>query len=142
MRLLILLGLAVFTITGCSTETPPVAAESKITDTDTEEGNNTADSSAAEPAETQMEDEKEAEMFVIDVRSKEEWDGGHVEIAAHIPHTEIAERIGEVTTDKNAKIVVYCAVGGRAGKAKEVLEGMGYTAVENGGGYDDVKDKY
>ncbi len=80
--------------------------------------------------------------IVIDVRSKEEWDTGHVEHASHIPHTEIAQRIAEATDDKSAKIVVYCAAGGRAGKAKETLEELGFTNVENAGGYDDIKSRY
>ncbi len=80
--------------------------------------------------------------IVIDVRSQEEWDSGHVEQAIHIPHTEIADRIAEVTEDKNAKIVLYCAAGGRAGKAKTTLEELGFTNVENAGGFDDVKDRY
>ncbi|MFK8112477.1 MAG: rhodanese-like domain-containing protein [Rubripirellula sp.] len=80
--------------------------------------------------------------FVIDVRGKSEWDTGHVAHAAHIPHTEIVERIGEVTDDKNARIVVYCAVGGRAGKAKAALEELGFTNVENAGGFDDIKSRY
>jgi phage shock protein E len=81
-------------------------------------------------------------IIVIDVRSKKEWDSGHVGQAIHIPHTEIAERISEVTNDKDAKIVVYCAVGGRAGQAKTSLEKLGFTNVENAGGYDDVKDRF
>ena len=80
--------------------------------------------------------------IVIDVRSQEEWDSGHVEQALHIPHTEIAQRIAEVTEDKTSRIVVYCAVGGRAGKAKTTLEGLGFTNVENAGGYDDIKSRY
>ncbi len=82
------------------------------------------------------------EVFVIDVRSESEWDSGHVAQAVRIPHTEIAERIGEVTPNKNAKIVLYCAVGGRAGQAKEALEAIGFTNVENAGGYDDVKQRF
>ena len=45
--------------------------------------------------------------IVIDVRSQEEWDSGHLDQAVHIPHTEIAERIEEVTSDKSAKLVLY-----------------------------------
>ena len=95
---------------------------------------------AATTGEEEVTDEQEA--IVIDVRSKEEWDTGHVESAVHIPHTEIADRIAEVTENKEAKIVVYCRVGGRAGMAKEALEAQGFTNVENGGGYDDVKDRF
>ena len=45
--------------------------------------------------------------FVIDVRSQEEWDSGHLSQAVLIPHTEISARIAEVTEDKSAKIVLY-----------------------------------
>lgn len=82
------------------------------------------------------------EEVVIDVRTREEWDTGHLSQAVHIPHTEIGDRIGEVTNDKGAKIVLYCRSGGRAGRAKTVLEEMGFTNVENAGGYEDVKDRF
>jgi phage shock protein E len=80
--------------------------------------------------------------FVIDVRTQAEWDSGHVEQAIHIPHGEIANRINEVTSDKNAEIVVYCAAGSRAGRAKVALEQLVFTNVENAGGYDDIKQRY
>ena len=82
-----------------------------------------------------------SDLIVIDVRSKEEWDSGHVEQAVHIPHTEIADRISEVTSDKEAEILLYCKVGGRAGTAKTSLEKIGFKNVTNGGGYDDVKEQ-
>jgi phage shock protein E len=84
----------------------------------------------------------EREVCIIDVRSQQEWNSGHLETAIHIPHAKIADRIGEVTDNKNARIVVYCAAGGRAGMAKETLEQLGFTNVENGGGYEDVKRRY
>jgi phage shock protein E len=40
--------------------------------------------------------------------------------------------------DKNAPVVVYCASGKRADKAKEVLESKGYTNVLNAGGLGDL----
>lgn len=126
---------------GCSSEptTPeptvsePTTSPSVTADAGAAQADNAAES---EPADS------DADVFVIDVRTEDEWNSGHVEQAAHIPHTEIAGRISEVTTDKDAKIVVYCAVGGRAGKAKDALEQLGYTNVENGGGYDDVKERF
>lgn len=53
------------------------------------------------------EKEVAAKEYLIDVRSQEEWDGGHLEDAVHIPHTEITQKISEVTTDKSAKLVLY-----------------------------------
>jgi phage shock protein E len=43
--------------------------------------------------------------------------------------------------DKSQHIIVYCARGGRAAKAKETLEGLGYTNVENAGGYKDMQQR-
>lgn len=116
---------------GCSTNDPSTNNLSKPV-----ESNGSA-TSTADLASNVMDD-----GFVIDVRTQAEWDSGHVERAFHIPHGEIANRIDEVTSDKNAKIVVYCAAGSRAGKAKVALEQIGFTNVENAGGYDDIKRRY
>ncbi|TVZ39156.1 phage shock protein E [Alteromonadaceae bacterium 2753L.S.0a.02] len=77
----------------------------------------------------------------IDVRSPEEYSGGHYSEAVNIPHTEIKKHIAELTTDKDADIRVYCRSGHRSGIAKKDLEAMGYTHVINEGGYSDVLKK-
>ena len=79
---------------------------------------------------------------LIDVRSDEEWQTGHLSKAKHIPFDQIGDRIAEITTDKDAKIVVYCKAGGRAEKAKNTLENLGFVNVTNAGGYDDIKSNY
>jgi phage shock protein E len=119
--------LLVTALAGCSTKTVPSTAKAVVTTSAVAPGADASDSS---------------QEFVIDVRSQKEWDSGHIEQAVHIPHTEIADRIAEVTDDKNAKIVLYCAVGGRAGTAKAKLEELGFTNVENGGGFDDMQKRY
>ena len=84
----------------------------------------------------------ESREFLIDVRSQKEWDDeGHLENAILIPHNEIVDRIAEVTEDKSSKLVLYCRSGGRAGRAKAALEKLGFTNVENAGGYQDLKKK-
>lgn len=80
-------------------------------------------------------------QHIIDVRSMEEFNSGHIEGALHMPHTQIAELIGSHVKDKDAKIVLYCRSGNRAGKAQRVLQKLGYTAVENGGGLEDVRKR-
>eukprot|EP00566_Odontella_aurita_P025360 CAMPEP_0113560212 /NCGR_PEP_ID=MMETSP0015_2-20120614/19309_1 /TAXON_ID=2838 /ORGANISM="Odontella" /LENGTH=121 /DNA_ID=CAMNT_0000461899 /DNA_START=170 /DNA_END=535 /DNA_ORIENTATION=- /assembly_acc=CAM_ASM_000160 len=50
----------------------------------------------------------------------------------------LAERATELVPDKDATVVVFCAVGGRSSKAKTVLESMGYSKVYNGGGLKDL----
>ena len=47
------------------------------------------------------------ETLVIDVRSLEEWNAGHLDTAVHIPHTEIAQRIAQVAPDKSRPIALH-----------------------------------
>ena len=49
--------------------------------------------------------------LVIDVRTVQEWDKGHLEGAILIPYDQIAERIGSVVKDKSQRIYVYCRTG-------------------------------
>jgi phage shock protein E len=80
---------------------------------------------------------------VIDVRTPEEFTGDHLAQATNIPVQEFSSRLGDVEKlvggDKSKPIVLHCAAGGRAGKAKKQLEEAGYTNVVNGGGLDDLK---
>ena len=80
-----------------------------------------------------------ADDLWIDVRSNEEYAGEHLQGAVNIPHTEIAQEITKLTTDKSATIKLYCRSGNRAGLAKTALEELGYTHVENVGGLEDAK---
>jgi rhodanese-related sulfurtransferase len=80
---------------------------------------------------------------VIDVRSADEFQSGHLPDAVNIPVDEVGGRLAEVDKlvagDKAKPVVVYCAKGGRAAKAKQVLEEAGYERVVNGGGLDDLE---
>lgn len=95
---LFMLALAVV---GCQQEAAPVATAPDATETTQQQQ---ADVSSTEPSDAPETASKE---FIIDVRSQEEWDSGHLRDAVWIPHTEIAERIEEVTEDKSAKLVLY-----------------------------------
>lgn len=77
----------------------------------------------------------------IDVRTTEEFNAGHLEGAIHIPYEEIATRIGEVTTDKNAIIHLYCRSGNRSGIAQQTLQSIGFTKAVNEGGYEQLLNK-
>jgi len=80
-----------------------------------------------------------ADDIWIDVRTVAEYQRGHKEGAINIPHTAISQRIKNITTDKAAKIRLYCAIGFRAGIAKAALNRMGYSNVINEGGLSDVQ---
>jgi rhodanese-related sulfurtransferase len=79
---------------------------------------------------------------VLDVRSPDEFTGGHLPQATNMPvqSFDVGAVDKLVGGDKSKPIVVYCAKGGRAQKAKDQLDAAGYTHVVNGGGYDDLRD--
>ena len=84
----------------------------------------------------------EAHSILIDVRSKEEWDKGYIEGAQHIPLKNLSTKINEHTRDYNEEILLYCRSGNRSGKAKKILEEMGYENTRNVGGIEDVSKNY
>ena len=74
------------------------------------------------------------EVHWVDVRTAGEFGAGHVAGAVNIPYEEIVERIGEVTSDRDAPIYLYCRSGRRSGIALEALQEAGYRNAVNIGG--------
>lgn len=75
---------------------------------------------------------------VLDVRTPEEFEKGHIEGAENINFydADFKSKLEEI--DKSAKIIVYCAVGGRSHKALKMMEKMGFSYVlEVKGGYNE-----
>jgi len=70
---------------------------------------------------------------LIDVRSKEEFQGGRIPKAINVP-VENIQLISKVVVDKNSRIFVYCLSGGRSAQAAHMLNYMGYTNITNLGG--------
>ncbi len=71
--------------------------------------------------------------LVIDVRSKQEFDSGHLSMAKLIPLNDINSKIKKLGKDLDRPIVVYCQTGARAGAAKSTLVRAGFSNVINGG---------
>ena len=71
---------------------------------------------------------------ILDVRTQEEYDQGHIPGAIVISHEEIAEKADEVLTDKDQLILVYCRSGRRSKIAAEALVELGYTNIKEFGG--------
>lgn len=77
--------------------------------------------------------EKDAVAYLlVDVRTPEEYRGGHIVTASNIPVTDIGAK--PPTEKKDALIVVYCRSGARSATAKQTLERLGYTNVVDFGG--------
>jgi phage shock protein E len=80
--------------------------------------------------------------LVLDVRTQQEWDAGHLPTAKHLPVDQVATRVDDVEEwagGKDKPVVVYCAMGGRAGRAQGALRAAGFANVVNGGGYSSLK---
>lgn len=71
---------------------------------------------------------------IIDARTQEEFDEGHIENAILIPEYEISERAKNELPDKNQLILVYCRSGRRSKIASQALADLGYTNVKEFGG--------
>ena len=72
--------------------------------------------------------------IILDVRTQEEYDEGHIPGAIVISHEEIAEKAEGVLTDKNQLLLVYCRSGRRSKLAAEALVELGYTNIKEFGG--------
>ena len=72
--------------------------------------------------------------IILDVRTQEEYDEGHIPGAIVISHEEITEKAEEVLTDKDQLILVYCRSGRRSKIAAEALVELGYTNIKEFGG--------
>jgi len=70
-------------------------------------------------------------LVVLDVRSKGEYDSGHVPGAINVPHDQLAARLNELRSRDNAEFVVYCESGRRAGKAEAILQAEGFLNVRH-----------
>lgn len=80
-----------------------------------------------------------AEEIWIDVRSAQEFAGGHVEGAINVPHTDIGGQIAQLAPDKETPVYLYCRSGRRAQQALQTLQSMGYTQVINLGSLDNAR---
>ena len=78
--------------------------------------------------------DSEEGYIILDVRTQEEYDQGHIPGAIMISHEEIAEKAEGVLTDKNQLILVYCRSGRRSKIAAEALVELGYTNIKEFGG--------
>ena len=78
--------------------------------------------------------DSEGGYVILDVRTQEEYDEGHIPGATQISHEEIAEKAEEVLTDKEQLILVYCRSGRRSKIAAEALVELGYTNIKEFGG--------
>jgi phage shock protein E len=76
---------------------------------------------------------------ILDVRTRDEYKGGHVQGSKNIPLQELAKNLSKLKKDK--PIITYCASGMRSASAKGLLKSNGFTEVHNGGSWKGLHDK-
>ncbi len=69
--------------------------------------------------------------FFLDVRSKDEYDTGHIKTALNIPLDELRQRLDEIRVPKNHPVYVNCESGTRSYLAICILKSQGYTNLHN-----------
>ncbi len=77
----------------------------------------------------EMRDADPSKVQIIDVRTKEEFELGHIQGAVNIPVDDLRERLSEIDTDKPK--FLYCAVGLRGYLASNILLANGFKDVSN-----------
>ena len=73
------------------------------------------------------------EIYLIDVRTAEEYETSHIPTAVNIPVDTIGTKAASLIPLKDRLTVVYCASGKRATTAKAALVELGYGDVRNFG---------
>ena len=78
--------------------------------------------------------------MIIDVRTLEEWNAGHLATAQHLPLDQVAQSIDTLVVEKDQQVYLYCRSGNRSGQAKIIMDSLGYTNVINAGGIGDASE--
>jgi len=81
----------------------------------------------------EMMDSRE-DYIILDTRTQEEYQEGHIPGAIVISHDEIKQKAETILTDKDQLIFVYCRSGRRSKLASEDLVALGYTNIYEFGG--------
>ena len=72
--------------------------------------------------------------IILDTRTQEEYDQGHIPGAILIPYDEVLEKAEGILTEKDQLILVYCRSGRRSKIAADDLVKLGYTNIREFGG--------
>jgi len=108
--------LAIFS--GCISDTKP-SEKSRYTDISVQQGKEMVD---------------RGEVFILDVRTPEEYAAGHIKgstllAVQDIPEQELGEKLKDIPKDR--KILVYCRTDRRSTQASQILVENGFSEVYN-----------
>ena len=70
-------------------------------------------------------------IIILDVREKNEFEDGHIPGAINLPRGVLEFKIAMTIPDKNARIIVYCAIDLRGPLATRTMNELGYKNAVN-----------
>lgn len=76
---------------------------------------------------------------IIDVRTKGEYQQGHIRGSLNIPLQSLENNLSKIKKDK--PVITCCASGMRSASAKSILKANGFSEVYNGGGWSSLQNK-
>ncbi|CAB1081500.1 hypothetical protein D1AOALGA4SA_9151 [Olavius algarvensis Delta 1 endosymbiont] len=82
--------------------------------------------------------------IILDVRTAQEYQRGHLANSVLIPVQQLQKRYRELGADHNREVLIYCATGNRSTVASKILIDSGFKHIVNmrGGIYDWAKKDY
>ena len=115
MKLLLTIVALLLLLTGCGAEDPPTYRQVS------------SDEAAAMMA-------SESDYLILDVRTQEEYEQGHIPGAVCVPNESIGSGELSALPRKDQLILVYCRSGNRSKQAAQKLADAGYTNIVEFGG--------
>lgn len=126
--LLMVVAAFALVLAGCQTSTP----------TDTEAGV-VGEMAGQELEDIQQDNDEKEKVLVIDVRSKEEYDEGHVKHAINIPLDELEANLDRLEDYKDEPVITVCNTGNKSEEAAQILIDNEFTDVTNVEGVKDFE---
>lgn len=80
-----------------------------------------------------------SDYIILDVRTTEEYNEGHIQNSISIPNETIGEDTVDKLPNKEKLILIYCRSGNRSKQAAQKLSKLGYTNLIEFGGIIDWK---
>jgi rhodanese-related sulfurtransferase len=75
--------------------------------------------------------QKEKNIIILDVRTPQEYQEGHISNAINIPVQILGQQLDKLKNFKDKKILVYCRSGHRSAIASQILDRAGFKNVYN-----------
>ena len=87
----------------------------------------------------QSEKKNEKDILIVDVRTAEEYEAGHIRYAINYSLDDISKDVSKLSEYKDKQVIVYCRSGRRSAQAAQILLESGFKNVSDAGGVNSYK---